>query len=120
MHTEVKIHMFKSYCYPVYCASQWSNYKAASLRRLRSGYNAILRRLLGVRLWDPETERLGSMSALFVNAGIRSLPELLRYASYNCMDRIRNSDNSLLQCLINSEARVHSQQWALWEETVSI
>ena len=47
--SEVKIQLFKSYCYPLYCASQWSSFKVATIRRLRSGYNAILRRLLGVR-----------------------------------------------------------------------
>lgn len=116
MCPEVKISLFKSYCYPLYCASQWSCFKVGSGRRLRVGYNAVLRRLMGVKLWDPEQERLESMSALFVTLGLRSLPELLRYASYSCMERIRTSENTLLQCLQHSEARLASRQWTHWEK----
>ena len=120
MTLDVKVQLFKSFCYPIYGASQWSNYRAGSLRRLRVGYNAILRRLLGIRLWDPEEERLGSMSAIFVNTGVRTFPELIRSISYNCMERIQLSDNSLIQCLITSEAKAYSRQWSHWENLLVI
>ena len=116
----VKIQLFKTYCYPLYCAALWCNFRAASLRRLRVAYNAIFRRLLGVRLWDPEEERLGSMSALFVQAGVRSFQELHRFVAYSCMQRIAHSENSFLQCLMNSDARIASRQWTFWESTIEL
>ena len=117
---QVKIQLFKTYCYPLYCASLWSNFRAASLRRLRVAYNAIFRRLLGVRLWDPEEERLGSMSALFVQRGVRSFQELHRFMAYSSMQRVASSDNSYLQCLMTSEARIASRQWTYWERILEI
>ena len=117
---EVKIQLFKTYCYPLYCAAMWNNYRAASLRRLRVAYNAIFRRLLGIRLWDPEEEQLTSMSAIFVQAGVRSFQELTRYMNYSCMQRVASSENVLIQCLMTSEARIYSHQWTHWRQILEI
>ena len=100
---EVKIQLFKTYCYPLYCSSLWNNYRAASLRRLRVAYNAIFRRLLGIRLWDPEGEQLRSMSAIFVQSGVGSFQELIRYTSYSCMQIFVSSEKTFIHCLLTSK-----------------
>ena len=35
LNTDIKCSLFKSYCYPLYTCSLWSNYKQSSLNRLR-------------------------------------------------------------------------------------
>ena len=120
MNGDVKVQLFKSFGYPLYCASLWSTYKVATISRLRVSYNSILRRLLGVKLWNSEQERVESMTELFAVRGIKSLTDLLKDVTENCSKRIEESDNSLLMSLINSDARHISRQWHHWYEVSNI
>ena len=45
----VKVQVFKSFCYPVYCSSMWSDYNNNTIRKLRVGYNSIFRRLFNIQ-----------------------------------------------------------------------
>ena len=116
MTKEVKIQLCKSFIYPLYCASQWSSYRVSTVSRLRVGYNTILRRLMGVSLWNEEAERVESISALFVQSGIRSFPEEYRYMSFGCMERVNSSDNKLVKTLVESDAKIKSRQWSHWND----
>ena len=46
MSNEVKIALFKCYCYQLYTCSLWSKYSANTMRKLRVAYNSIMRNLL--------------------------------------------------------------------------
>jgi hypothetical protein len=46
--TDVKVQLFKTYCYPIYCNALWSNFTRATVSKLRVSYNDIFRRLVGV------------------------------------------------------------------------
>ena len=48
---DVKLTLFKSYCYSLYCGSLWTNYRVAVLNRLKVTYNNIMRRFAGVPTW---------------------------------------------------------------------
>ena len=78
MNTETKVNLFKTYCYPLYCGSLWSEYRLSTMSCLRVGYNSILRRLLGIRLWNPELERVVSMTELFLDHDVKSFPDLFK------------------------------------------
>ena len=45
---DVKLNLFKSYCYTMYTCSLWSNYRQNSINKLRVAYNSIFRKLVGV------------------------------------------------------------------------
>ena len=112
----VKVQFSKTFCYPVYCASLWSTYRVATVSRLRASYNRILRGLLGVKLWNAELERVESMTELFSTTGIKSFPDLFKFLSENCVRRIEESENSLIKCILNSDARMLSALWIHWIE----
>ena len=104
---DVKCNLFKTYCYPVYCASLWCRNKVASLNRLRVTYNNILRRLLGVPPWE-------SASRMCVTANVKTFQELQRATVYNCMSRILNGTNALITTLNNSNVIYHDKLWQHW------
>ena len=112
---EVKIKIFKCFCYPVYCTSMWSRYNAYTMNRLRVGYNNIFRKLFKIQLWDEELGQLDSLTRLYEEKGIRSFPELFKFNSVNCQNRILLSENLLVKTLINSDAYLCSRQWSHWE-----
>ena len=119
MNNDVKLQLFKTYCYPLYCLSLWSTYRVKTISRLRVGYNSIFRHLLGIRLWNEELERVESMSDLFLAHDIKSFPDLYKFISSNSVKRIENSENSLVSGLLNSDAKLYSRQWEHWERLVN-
>ena len=48
---DVKIALFKCFCFQLYGCSLWSWYKMTTLNRLRVTYNKVLRRLLCLHPW---------------------------------------------------------------------
>ena len=106
---DVKIALFKSFCYPLYTSSLWSRYNASTLYRLKVTYNNVMRRLLGVPQWE-------SARQMFVAHGVRSLDENLRYSSYGMWSRVASSDNEVLVVLHNSDSRVLSAQVLRWQD----
>ena len=68
---EVKCMLFKSFCTNMYCCPLWFNSTSSSIKKLKSSYNSVLRRLLCIRTTY-------SASEIFVTCGIPSFYELLR------------------------------------------
>ena len=116
---EVKIRIFKCFCYPVYCSSMWSRYNVYTMNKLRVGYNNIFRKLFKIKLWDEEQGQLDSLSRIYEEMGIRSFYELFRYNAVNCQNRISLSENPLVQCLLNSDAMTCSRQWSHWDRILA-
>ena len=104
---EVKCLMFKTFCYNIYGAALWSSYSVAVMDRLRINYNNILRRLNNVPPWN-------SASQLFVSLGLRGFREQRRAWAYSLSQRLIRSPNSLVQCLVHSDARANSTLWQHW------
>ena len=103
----VKCNLFKTFCYSFYCASLWSNYKKATLARLRVNYNNVMRKLVGVPMYS-------SASHLFGSLGVNSLLELMRKITYSLLERVQNSSNVLIVLIYNSEATLRSAIWKHW------
>ncbi|KAG0697857.1 hypothetical protein GWK47_026209 [Chionoecetes opilio] len=62
---EVKLELFRSHCYSIYCNSLWSRFKVAILNRLKVCHNYIIKRLLELPRWF-------SSSLGFARNGIKS------------------------------------------------
>ena len=105
---EIKCLMFKTYCYGIYGAALWSTFTGVVMNRLRVNYNNILRRLMNVPPWS-------SASELFVSHHLRGFAEQRRACSYNLMQRVLQSPNTLVQRVVHSDARAHSPLWRQWE-----
>ena len=105
---DTKLVLFQSYFYNVYGSSLWANYTQEHLRRLRVVHNDILRRLT-------HTPRFHSASLMFQNCNLRTLKEITRFSITSLMSRLQSSDNSLIQSVLSSDARVHSTIWDHWE-----
>ncbi|KAG0720336.1 hypothetical protein GWK47_048720 [Chionoecetes opilio] len=63
---EVKMELFRSHYYSIYCNSLWSRFRVATLNRLKVCHNDILKRLLGLPRWC-------SSSLAFARNGVNSL-----------------------------------------------
>lgn len=104
---EVKLSLFKAYCYCLYTCSLWSKYRVSSMNKMRVAYNNIFRKLLRVPQWH-------SARTLFVNLGVRSFYETIRTTSYSLMQRVICCQNSLIQVLLQSDAFVVSATRKKW------
>ena len=96
---EVKLALFRSHCYSLYCNSLWSRYKVASISRLRVCHNDILKRLLGLPRWT-------SSSRAFTEHGVSCLDVLRRHSVYSMRGRVERSENSIITSVRRSSAHV--------------
>ena len=92
---DVKCCMFKSYCSTMYCSSMWFDGTVTSMKELEIAYNNGLRRLLNLLKYN-------SASEMLVNLNILSFSEQLRKSIFRVRTRIINSENSLVQGIVNS------------------
>ena len=111
----VKILLFKTYMYQMYCASNWSKYRAATFQKIKVAYNSVFRRLMNV----PRFQNGINYSArnTFVSNRTHSLPERLRMHIYSLMARLRTSGNQIIQnAVLYSGLPLKSQIWRVWRE----
>ena len=108
LQLDVKCKLFKTYCYPLYTCSLWSNYTQACIQRLKVAYNHIMRRLTYVATWQ-------SASFMFASLGERSFGETLRICSYSLLDSIDKCPNLFTQNLAKSDAASLSRLCFHWQ-----
>ena len=104
---EVKMELFRSHCYSLYCNSLWSRYRAATMRKLKVCHNDILKRLLGLPRW-------ASSSLAFAGQGVKCLAEIRRHAVCSMRDRVERSSNSVISSVRCSSAYVLSPLYQEW------
>ena len=107
LNTDVQCSLFKSYCYPLYTASLWCNYRQSTLNKLKVAYNNIMRQLMGVPRWH-------SARTMFVNLRIKSFFENLRTISYSLLKRVLTCNNSVVRTILHSDCFLGSDQRARW------
>ena len=110
---EIKLFLFKTYMYSLYCCSLWAKFNAENMRRLKVCYNTVMRRLTGYPPWH-------SARDLFVSYNVRSFQEQLRVASYGFLTRVDNAPNYNLWLLSYSDPRSKSRIRARWNDILSI
>ncbi|KAG0719178.1 hypothetical protein GWK47_051031 [Chionoecetes opilio] len=78
---EVKMELFRSHCYSIYCNSLWSRFKVATLNRLKVCHNDILKRLLGLPRWC-------SSSLAFARNGVNNLDVIRRHSVFSLKEYV--------------------------------
>ena len=96
---EVKCMLLKSFCTNMYCCPLWFNSTSSSIKKLKSSYNSVLRRLLCIRM--PY-----SVSELFVSCGIPSFYELLRKCIFDFSERIGKNTNSIIEACLSPKVYI--------------
>ena len=104
---EVKLELFRSYCYSIYCNSLWARYRVASIDRLRVCHNDILKRLLGIPRW-------ASSSETFVSNNIKCLDVIRRYSISSLKSRVELSCNSVVSSIRHSCAYTEGVMHRAW------
>lgn len=92
----VKCALFRAYCTPLYTAPLWWNYRRCTIRRLTVAYNDTFRLLMRVPRWH-------SASQLFVDAHIPTCEALQRHLMFKFMQRLEESENSIIKTLTNPQ-----------------
>ena len=110
---DTKMVLFRTYFYNIYGSSIWANFTQENLRRLNVVHNDILRRLT-------HSPRFHSASALFQECNIRTLKEITRLSITSLISRLHSSNNSLIQNLLDSDAKVQSLIWRYWERVAFV
>ena len=95
---DVKFYLFRSYISNMYCGQFWFNSPKYCLNKLRVSYNNSCRMLL-------RRPMRKSASEMFVQCNILSFGELLRKSIFAFRGRIQSSNNTIIQCMVNSVAR---------------
>ncbi|KAG0697993.1 hypothetical protein GWK47_026173 [Chionoecetes opilio] len=104
---EVKMELFRSQCYSIYCNSLWSRFKVATVNRLKVCHNDIIKRLLGLPRWS-------SSSLAFARNGVNNLDVIRRHSASRLRSRVELSANSIITSVRQSSAYVCGpiqQQW---------
>lgn len=93
----IKLILFRTYCYNLYCAQLWCNYPESAINSVKVAYNNNFRNLFGIK----KQQRI-SMSELYLHNCIDSFPVLLRKSTVNFRSRLYNSNNILIKTILDS------------------
>ena len=112
---DVKYMLFRPYCTNMYCCPLWFNSTSSSIKKLKTSYNGVLRRLLLV-------VKPYSASEMFVTHIIPSFYELLRKCIYSIRERrsISHSANKIIKACLSPIVFIHSPIRQFSNPTVEI
>ncbi|KAG0723345.1 hypothetical protein GWK47_042893 [Chionoecetes opilio] len=96
---EVKMELFRSHCYSIYCNSLWSRFRVATLNRLKVCHNDILKRFLGLPRWC-------SSSLAFARNGVNNRDVIRQHSVFSLKSRVELSTNSIITSVRQSSAYV--------------
>ena len=106
----MKATLFRTFCSNMYCSQLWRDFRSGSIRQLIVGYNHSFRYIMNY-------PRNCSASGMFVSNNIPSFMELSRNYIYGFMQRLINSENSVVAATVSS-CRLSSSLWRLWESVL--
>ena len=94
---EVKIQLFKSYCYPIFGYALWRDSFQDSIRKLTVSYSDTFKRLINVH-------RYTSLSLAFTMNATDHFNVVFRKFAYRLMSRVIASHNGIVTAIVNSDA----------------
>ena len=109
---DVKLALFRSYCTCFYCPFLWTHYKKSNYSKLRVAFNNVYRRIL-------KLPSRSSASTMYVVNNIDSLEVLVRKRIFGFMERVNNSDNTIIKCINNSWI-LRVDIWRSWNDLLFI
>ena len=92
---DVKLALLQSYWTCFYCPFLWTHYKKSNYSKIRVAFNNVYRRIL-------KLPSRSSASTMYVVNNIDSLEVLVRKRIFGFMERLNNSDNTIIKCFNNS------------------
>jgi len=104
----VKIKLFKTFCNSFYGCNLWVQYHTQAMRKLRSAYGNIFRKLFNT------CDRRNTRTSM-VNMCIDPAVVIIRKLAGSFYVRIFGSDNSLVSCVIQSLYFYDSAMYKLWQ-----
>ena len=104
---EVKCKLFSAFCSNMYCGHIWSFYKKASISKITVAYNNSFRRLMGLI-------KSCSASGMFVNNKVLSFGEMWRKCINGFKNRLSNSTNNVISCILDCAIYNSSSVWRNW------
>ena len=105
----VKLQLFMSYCGSMYTAFLWCDFTKRQYRQLEVAYNNVFGRRMGY-------DKYCSASGMFVENRTDGFDACVWKLVYGFRGRLDNSDNSLIETVINSSAWHSSKLLQLWED----
>ena len=110
---EVKIHLFKSYCYPIFECALWRHSFHNSIRKLTVSYSDTFKRLINVPRYTSSTLAFATNATDHVNVVFRKF-------TYSLMSRVIASPNSIVTAIVNSNAYHESPLMDKWESMLYV
>ena len=110
---DTKVQLFKSYCTSFYCTPLWNRYRCDSFRRLKVAYNRIFRTLFGL-------ESRVSISSELVKRKMNPFNVILRKNVVSFKQRLLNSNNSLIKCILESLFFTFSRLTCMWDKMIYV
>ena len=92
---DVKVTLFRSYCSSIYCCALISKYNRSVLKKLHVAFNKVFKCFMNV-------PKDFSASALFVSMCADNFPVLRRKLTFNFVNRVCKSTNSLVMSVFTS------------------
>ena len=93
--TDVKVTLFQSYCTALYWPFLWSDYKKSTFRMILVAFNNAYRKIFGL-------PKRSSTSATYAQHNICIFETTIRKSINGFMQRLENSNNSVICTLYNS------------------
>ena len=110
---DVKLALFRSYCTCFYCPFLWTHYKKSNYSKLiRVAFNNVYRCIL-------KLPSRSSASTMYVVNNIDSLEVLVKKRIFAFMERLNNSDNTIIKCISNSWI-LKFDIWSPWNDLLFI
>ena len=103
----VKVKLFRTFFTNVYGCHLWALYKQTTYRRVVVAYNNIYRKMFKVRRGD-------SMSAIYVQQNIDPVNVLIRKNVFGFKNRLFDSSNLLIKCIMSSHFYYNSRLCTKW------
>ena len=110
---EAKIHLFKSYCHPIYGCTVWRHSYQNSIRKLTVSHSDTFKSLINV-------PRYTSSSSAFVMNATDHINVVFRKFAYSLMSRVIASPNSIVTAIVNSDAYHQSPLMDKWESMLYV
>ncbi len=104
---DVKVLLFKSFCCSMYCTHLWSSFSNTVFRKLRTSFNKVFRMLMNL-------DRRASISKAMLDANVNAFEINVRQYIYSFMVRLNNSNNLVIEVLLNSFQYHSSAMFTQW------
>ncbi len=111
--TEVKSHLFMTYCGSMYTCHLWCKFTKRQFKKICVAYNNTFRRLHGY-------ERYCSASGMFVENRVDTFDVRMRRHIWSFSERIKLSENRLVKTIVNSVAWSNSELLCQWERMLNV